>query len=57
MPIGPELEDSVKKAISAVIDGVKRIEYTSPYWKVTAYKVITNIRVDIKQINKVKEGL
>ena len=49
MPIGPELKDSLERAVSAVIDGLKRAEVDSPYWKVTAYRVVTTIRVDIKQ--------
>lgn len=52
MPIGPELKDTLERAVSAIMDGVKRIEYTTPYWEITAYRVITSIRVDIKELKR-----
>ena len=56
MPIGPELTDTLTKAVSAVIDGQKRADFDSPYWKVSAYRVVTTIRVDIKEVNRIKGG-
>ena len=56
MPVGPELKELLEKCVSAVIDGVKRIEAESPYWSVEVYRLKTTIRVDIKEVNRVKGG-
>lgn len=44
-----ELLDLLAKAVSAILDGAKRIEVECPGWEVTAYRLITTIRVDIKE--------
>ena len=46
------LKELVDKAIDAILGGVKRIEYSSSNWEVTAYRVITTIRIDIKEVKK-----
>lgn len=43
------LKELVGKSIDAISSGVKKIEYTSPEWEVTAYRLITTIRIDIKE--------
>ena len=52
--VGPELNDLLQQAVGAVLAGAKRIELQSAYWEVTAYRVITTIRVDIKQTKEAK---
>ena len=47
--LGPELVGLLHQAVGSVLAGAKRIELQSIYWDVTAYRVITTIRVDIKQ--------
>ena len=47
-----ELKELMGKAIDAITSGVKRIEYTSSSWEITAYRVITSIRIDIKEVKK-----
>ena len=56
MPVNPELKELLEKTISPVMDGVKRIEAASPYWSVEVYRLKTTIRVDIKEVNRVKGG-
>ena len=47
-----DLKELVGKVIDAITNGVKRIEYTSNGWEVIAYRVITSIRIDIKEVKK-----
>lgn len=54
MPVGPELKELLEKCVSAVIDGVKRIEADSPYWSIEVYRVKTTIRVEIKEASRWK---
>ena len=44
-----ELIELIGRAVGTVLAGAKRIEMSGVRWDVTAYRVITTIRVDIKE--------
>ena len=46
--VNPELTRDIERVVGAVMDGLKVASITCDGWEVEAYKLVTNIRVDIK---------
>lgn len=46
--VNPELTADIERVVGAVMDGLKVASIECDGWSVEAYKLVTNIRVDIK---------